>query len=781
MLPFLLFAQQKFTISGFVKDATNGEALIGATVLVKELGSGNITNVYGFYSITIPSGEYVIEYSYVGFKTQNQKIELNQNQRIDIELGFEDKLLDEVVITAEAADQNVTSAEMSVAKLDISTISKMPAVFGEVDIIKSLQLLPGVSTVGEGASGYNVRGGTVGQNLILLDEAPVYNSSHLLGFFSVFNPDAVKDVKLSKGAIPAQYGGRVSSVLDVRMKEGNSKAFEYNGGLGTIFGRFAAEGPIIDDKMSFIVAGRRSWIDGLLKPTGILESGDALYFYDLTIKTNYKIDDKNQLFLSGYLGRDVFSFTGAGFDWGNGTGTLRWNHLFNDRLFMNLSMIYSEYDYALEFGEEVEDSFMWDSKIRNFDFKPQFSYFINSNNELQFGGEFLDYTFEPANAIGNNDGTPIDFSLPEKYAVEGNLYINNIQKVSDKLTLNYGIRFSGFNFVGPADVFVLEDGEPGERKNIVDTVSYSDGDLIKSYSNPEPRVGFTYILNSTSSIKGSYNRMAQYIHLLSISTASNPLDLWIPSSNNLEPETADLFSLGYFRNLKENQYELSAEAYYRTVDNQLDYRNGVSTNDILLNEAVEREILSAESRSYGLELYAKRNTGRLNGWVSYTISKSEIRTYGLNNDDWYDANHDQLHNFKIAAFYDWKKNVQLSANFVYTTGRPYTAPNQTYSALGGETIAFHNSLGDRNANQNPDYHRLDLSATFQLTKPNKLFNRNYESNLVVSIYNIYSRRNAFSIYPSFGDQSLGESADPVYNRFSVIGFILPSITYNFKF
>ena len=774
-IPFFLFSQEKYTISGYIKEASNGESLIGATVLLKELSAGNITNVYGFYSITVPKGTYTFEVSYIGFETSVQQIDLNENKRIDIELNEEQTRLQEVVITAEAADKNVTSTEMSVAELDIKTVTKMPAFMGEVDVIKSLQLLPGVSTVGEGASGFNVRGGNVGQNLILLDEAPVYQSSHLFGFFSVFNPDAVKDMKLYKGGIPAQYGGRISSVLDIRMKEGDSKKMSYEGGVGLVFGRFAIQGPIKKDKTSFIVAGRRSWADLLLRPTSVLESDDQIYYYDLTMKANHTFNDRNRLFLSGYWGRDIFQFSGAGFNWGNRTGTLRYNHLVNDRLFTNFSLIYSQYDYELAFGEEEDNSFDWDSEITTIEFKPEASYFINSSNELKFGGQLTYYEFEPANAIGISEGEPIDFSVSERYAAEGAIYINNDQKITDRFKLTYGFRLSAFNYLGRGNAYVLEDPNPGRRKQIVDTVSYGRGESIESFITPEPRISFNYQLNETSSIKGSYNRMAQYVHLVSVTTASTPLDLWTPSTNNIAPERAHLYSLGYFRNLKNNKYELSGEVYFRTITNQLDYRNGLSTGDLLINELAERDLLAADGRAYGLELYARKNSGRLNGWISYTLSRAEIQTEGLNNSEWYSANHDQTHNFKAVGFYDLSKRVQLSANFAFITGRPFTVMNETYE-IAGYTI--YNGDGGRNNDRIANYHRLDLSMSIDLykgTKPGR------ESQLVLSVYNIYGRQNAFSNFISQGDANFGEIVLPEYRQFSVIGFAFPSISYNFKF
>ncbi|MEM6379750.1 MAG: TonB-dependent receptor, partial [Bacteroidota bacterium] len=477
-LPFFLVAQEKYTISGYVKDAANGEALIGATVLAKELGTGNITNVYGFYSITLSPGDYTIEFRYIGFNTQTKTISLSEDMRIDMELSEEETQLQEVVVTATPEDLNVSSTEMSVAELDIKTVSKLPVFAGEIDVIKSIQLLPGVSTVGEGSSGFNVRGGGVGQNLILLDEAPVYQSSHLFGFFSVFNPDAVKDVKLYKGGIPARYGGRLASILDIRMKEGNSKEFDVSGGIGTVFSRLTVEGPIKKDKASFILAGRRSYADIPIRLlTDVLSDGAGLFFYDLTAKANYDINENNRIFASGYFGRDVFKFDEQqGFNWGNQTASIRWNHLFNDRFFSNFTAFYSNYDYAFAFGSTEDDQFDWESKIQTVNFKPSFSYFLNQNNELSFGGELLYYTFFPANAKGVSSGDVIDLTLEKKNALEAGIYISNNQSIGNKWEVNYGLRYSYFNNLGPGDRFTFGEAVPGERKPVADTVSVGSGE-----------------------------------------------------------------------------------------------------------------------------------------------------------------------------------------------------------------------------------------------------------------------------------------------------------------
>ncbi len=794
-LPFILSAQDKYTVNGYVKDADNGEALIGATVLIKELGTGNITNVYGFYSITLPAGDYTVEFRYLGFVTQQQSISLNENTRIDIELAEEQTALQEVVVTARPEDENVTSTEMSVAELDIKTISKIPVFAGEVDIIKSIQLLPGVSSVGEGASGFNVRGGGVGQNLILLDEAPVYQSSHLFGFFSVFNPDAVKDVKLYKGGIPSRYGGRLSSILDVRMKEGNSKDLDVSGGIGTVFSRLTVEGPIKKDKASFIVAGRRSYADIPIRlATDFLNDGAALYFYDLTAKANYNIDEKNKVFVSGYFGRDVFKFDELqGFNWGNQTASVRWNHLFNDRFFSNFTAFYSNYDYAFEVGNTDDDQFDWKSKVQTINFKPQFSYFLDQKNELTFGGELLYYTFFPANAVGFTSGNKIDLSLEKKNALETSLYISNNQKITKDLSIEYGIRYSNFNHLGPANQYVFGDTLAGERKPVIDTTRIGNNKSLAFYQNLEPRLSVRYQLSNTSSIKLSYNRMNQYIHLISNTVAATPIDVWQPSTNNIQPQQGDQIAIGYFKNFKNNQYETSVEAYYKKTRNQVDYIDGA---DLFINDLLEADVLSGDGRAYGLELYAKKNSGDLTGWVSYTLARSELLidgiNYGLNSTDragrWYPTRFDQTHNLKVVANYKLKERKNLSATFSYITGTPTTYAIDRIN-VAGQVIPINN--GSRNNFRIPDYHRLDVSYTIDYNWMTKK-GRPRSSSLVLSVYNLYNRKNAFAINFTQEDDRINyrqlnnlnvptESVNTSAFETSILFFILPSITYNFKF
>lgn len=782
LLPGTLLAQDKFTINGTIRDASNGEALIGVTVYIKEISNGTTTNEYGFYSITLPKGTYMVDYTYVGFQPVTLTLTLDKNIQQPIELKPDAEQLEEVVVQAEIEQANVENLEMSTNKLEIKTILRTPMLFGESDLLRSLQLLPGVSTVGEGASGFNVRGGSVGQNLILLDEAPVYNSSHLFGFFSVFNPDAVKDTKLFKGAVPARYGGRLASILDVRMKEGNSKRLEVTGGIGSVFSRLAVEGPIIKDKMSFIVAARRSYIDVLARPfVPILQNGGALNFYDLTLKTNYDISRRNKVFLSGYFGRDVFRFDKTqGFNWGNATATLRWNHLFNERLFLNVTGVYSDYDYALEFGKDDRNRFSWNSSISNFIFRPQFTYFIDSRNELNFGADATYYTFIPANAQGVTNGEVIDISLGRKYNLETSVYLSNAQKLSEHVSLEYGLRYSMFQSFGAGTEYIYGDTIPGVRKPVIGSRTYEKGEVISRHGNFEPRFSFRLQAGPKASLKGSYNRMVQYLHLISNTTASNPLDVWNPSSNNIKPQLADQFTLGYFRDITaDKNYEFSVEAYYRTTQNQIDYIDGA---DILINQYLEGDLLSGRGRSYGLELYVQKKKGRLNGWVSYTLGRTELQVTGINNGDWYDTRYNQLHNLKAAGFYDLSERWSVSANFIFTSGTPTTFPTSRFVQQG--ILVPHNAYESRNNVQLPDYHRLDISFRLEGKKLKKDGKERKNSDYwVFSLYNVYARRNPFSIYFSQTDQRTpaGQPIQSQATQLSIIGSIIPSISYNFKF
>ena len=773
----LMSAQENYTISGYITDAESGETLIGATALVKEIGNGAVSNEYGFYSISVPKGKYTLEFSYIGFGNVIKPFSLSANYKLDVEMSEMKNELAEVVVTAKEEDGNVREVSMSVNKLDITTIKSMPTLLGEVEIIRSLQLLPGVNSVGEGATGFNVRGGSIDQNLILLDEAPVYNSSHLFGFFSVFNPDAVKDVKLYKGGIPSRYGGRLSSILDVRMKEGNKKRLNINGGVGFIFSRLSVEAPIIKDKSSLIVAARRSYIDILAKPF-LSESldGSQLNFYDLTLKTNYDINDKNRLFLSGYFGRDNFGFGDqAGFNWGNKTGTIRWNHLFSERLFSNLTFYFSDYDYQIKFGNDSQNKFDWNASIQNIGVKPEFSFFLKPGNLLKFGGQSILYTFDPGNAVGVSEGEERDFSLPQKYAMENAIYVENEIDISTTIKANYGLRLSSFTYLGKGTAYEYADGIPGERRYATSATEYGDWKSIKTYYNFEPRLSLQMQLSSNNSIKASYNRTTQYIHLVSNTTAATPVDVWTPSTNNIRPSTADQVAFGYFQNLNDNTYELSAEVYYKTMNNLVDYIDGA---DLLLNQFIEGDLIEGKGRAYGIELMAKKTKGKFSGWLSYTLARTERQTPGISGGEWYASRFDQLHNLSLTGFYEINDRWTTSANFAFNTGSPTTFPTTRYTIQG--FVVPHNANEERNNVRLPNYHRLDLSIT---RKGEIKEGKRWTGDWVFSVYNVYNRKNAFSIFfaQEDGRIPIGSSVNTDAYRLSVIGSFIPSVSYNFKF
>lgn len=780
----VLTAQTRVTVKGYVRDASNGETLIGATIFLDGTTNGTTTNEYGFYSLTVDPGTYTLVASYLGFDNRRKELELIGNFTENFDLRASGTLLNEVVVTAEEEDGNVSEVQMSVENLDMATIERLPALLGEVDVLRSIQLLPGVTSVGEGAAGFNVRGGSIDQNLVILDEAPVFNSSHLFGFFSVFNPDAVKSVKLYKGGIPARYGGRLSSILDVRMKEGNTKQFEAQGGIGTIFSRLSVEAPIVKDKSSFLLAGRRSYIDVLAGPfLGDDLEGTRLNFYDLTLKTNYRFSDKDQLFLSGYLGRDVFApGDEAGFSWGNTTGTLRWNHLFNDRLFSNLTFYYSDYDYAIDFGDgdegEGEDTFDWNASIVNFSVKPEFTFYATPNNVIRFGGQSIYYRFEPANAVAISDGTEIDISINNQWAIESSVFVENeLGLFNEKVKLNYGLRLSHFAYLGGRPVY--EFGEApfeGFARPLTDVRQTERGEIVKDWINFEPRVSVQYQVRPTSSVKASYQRTTQYIHLLSNTTASIPLDIWTPSTNNIEPQLADQFALGYFRNFHNNTYEASLETYYKDLRQLIDYVDGA---DLILNEFVEGQTIEGDGRAYGVEMQVKKVKGRFSGWVNYTLARTERLTPGVNNNEYYPNRFDQTHNFNLTGFYDLSPRATLSATFIYNTGTPVTLPSSGYFVQG--FFVPHNEGGARNNFRIPDYHRLDISLTLNPKKEKA--DRRWQGQWIFGVYNLYGRRNPITVSAQQGDNRPvpGSPITTSATQLSVVGNFIPSVSYNFKF
>jgi len=774
-----LFAQENFTISGIVEEASNGETAFGASIYLKGTTIGATSNEYGFYSITAPKGNYTLVTSYIGFSDKSIDIVLDTDQKIDFEINEQSTQLDEVLIIAEESERvGIRNPQMSVSKVKMSTIKKMPVVLGEVDVIKAIQLLPGVTNNGEGSSGFNVRGGAADQNLVLLDEAIIYNTSHLLGFFSIFNADAIKDVKLYKGGIPARFGGRTSSVLDVRQKDGNSKDFHLTGGLGLISSRLAAEGPMFNDKGSFLVAGRGSYAHLFLK---LAEEDNSASFYDLNLKTNYNLNKNNKLFLSGYFGRDEFSFGGnfkSGY--GNLSGNLRWNHIFNDRLFSNVSLIYSKYDYELEFDSFEFD---WVSSITNYNIKYDLSYYLSDAIELDFGINGIYYQFDPGEINPTSDTSAINpLQLDQKRAFESGLYISAEHKLTNKLTATYGLRYSGFTRLGGQSLVDYENNLPVVYNETLDIYEagidigetyYKKGESIKNFGNLEPRLALSYQLNNMSSIKAGYSRVAQYIHLLSNTTSVTPLDVWTPSGEYIEPQISDQYALGYFKNFKDNVYSIEVEAYYKTTDNRIDYIDG---SNLIGQNTIETEILNGESRAYGFEILLRKSKGKFTGWLAYTLSKSEQRTpggaaggLGLNNGNWYNSYYDRTHDISLTGSYKLNDKWSFGSNLVFQTGRPVTYPNGQYQYEDLSIASYSN----RNENRLPTYHRLDIQATYI---PNRKPNNKWKGEWVFGIYNVYNRKNAASI--SFGQNR--ETGANEATRTAIFG-IVPSVTYNFKF
>lgn len=758
-----LFAlSQNITISGNIKDATNGEDLIGAIVTVKgQPSKGSTTNAYGFYSLTLPSGDYTLIYQYVGYSSKEEVVSLKANNTLNINLSPVSRNLEEVVVRTERADKNVSSTQMSVFKLDPKQIESVPVLFGEKDIIKTLQLTPGVKAAGEGNAGFYVRGGAADQNLILLDEAPVYNASHMLGFFSVFNSDALKDVTLYKGGIPAEYGGRGSSVMDVKMRDGNNKKFGASGGIGLIASRLTLEGPIVKDKGSFIVSGRRTYADLFLKLSDDNRlKNSKLYFYDLNIKANYQLTQKDRLFLSGYFGRDVFGFSDVfGFDWGNATGTIRWNHIISNKLFSNTSMIFSNYNYRIKLLFDNEDITIT-SAIQDWNLKQDFGFTPNPNNNIKFGFNIIHHTFKPGSIRVGENSNFNNQDLSGRKALEGAIYVQNDMHVTDKLGLQYGIRYSGFNFMGGATVYEFdEDGNKISQRN------YKDWESITYYGGFEPRLAAKYELNKVSSVKASYNRNYQYLHLLSNSTTSSPTDLWVPTSNNVKPQIVDQVSAGYFRNFKDNMFELSLEVYYKTLQNQIDYRNGA---DMVFNEEIEGELVYGKGKAYGFEFLLRKQTGRLTGWVSYTLSRSLRQFDDINNGNEYPARQDRIHDLAIVAMYDLNKKLKLSANWIYYTGSAVTFPSGKYE-LNGVQIPYYT---ERNGYRMPAYHRLDLGLTWVTRKTEKT-----ERSWNFSLYNAYGRQNAYTITFRQNEDNPNQTEAVRIALFTWV----PAITYNFKF
>lgn len=781
-----LYAQQKFTISGTVSEAFSNETLIGVTVSVPELGAGAATNEYGFYSLTLPEGEYKLEVSYLGYGNILTTLNLNSDKTINFKMEEEAEELEEVVLTENSEKQDIRQPQMSVNTISVQTIKKVPVVLGEADVIKSLLLLPGVTSAGEGASGFNVRGGAADQNLILLDEATIFNSSHLFGFFSVFNPDAIKDVKLFKGGIPARYGGRVSSVLEIFQKEGNSKEFSMNGGIGAVASRLLAEGPIVKDKAAFLVGGRASYAHLFLP---LFNQDNTAYFYDLNTKLNYRINPNNSLYLSGYFGRDVFGIANS-FEntYGNSVLNFRWNHLFSNKLFSNLSLIYSDYYYGLELDFV---GFRWNSGIQNFNVKYDLKHYLNDELQVNYGLNNIYYRFNPGKIEPNNpDSGILEEQLTRKYANEFAAYVDIEQDITDKLSVEYGLRWSYFVRLGQDELNVYANDNPVlfdpfllvyQEADPIAVSTPGRGGSLASFNNFEPRLSLAYTWDPNNAFKASYTRIAQYLHLLSNTSSPTPLDVWTPSGPFVKPQLLDQYALGYFRDMGEGRYSLETEIFYKDIQNRIDYIDGAN---LIANNAIEQVILNGQARAYGLELLLRKNEGSLQGWLAYTLSRSEQRTpgrapvtdngrsnkeTGINLGDWYNTPYDKTHDIALFGSYELNDKWSFNSNFIFQTGQPTNYPIGQFE-FQGITIPYY---GLRNKERLPDYHRLDISATL---KPRRNAGRRLKAEWVFSIYNIYNRRNAASInFRRNQDTGVNEAV-----RTSIFG-IVPAVTYNFKF
>ncbi|TRZ45407.1 TonB-dependent receptor [Robertkochia solimangrovi] len=781
----ILHAQQSFTLSGKVWEAKSNESVIGANIIIKELQTGTSTNEYGFYSITLPKGTYTLIFSSLGYKNSVQTVDLNSNMKLNMPLEEDTEELEAVEISGTNTNLDIRSPQMSVNTMTVKSIKQIPVVLGEADVIKSLLLLPGVSSGGEASSGFNVRGGAADQNLILLDEANIFNSSHLFGLYSVFNPDAIKDVKLYKGGIPARYGGRVSSVLDIYQKEGNTREFHMNGGIGAVASRILMEGPIIKDRTSFLIGGRASYVHLLLP---LFDVDNSANFYDLNAKISHRINENNNIYFSGYFGRDKFkvneSFVNT---YGNAVLNFRWNHLFSDRLFSNFSLIYSDYDYGLKLDFV---GFNWKSGIQNMNLKYDLKHYLTQNLQVNYGVNNIYYIFNPGKITPTGSGSGIiEDQLVKKYANELAVYIDIEHEVTKNLTLQYGLRYSHFTRLGQDEISVYEDNNPVfynpllqiyQQSLPIETRYPGRGKSLATYDNFEPRFSFSLLLNEFSSIKGSYTRLAQYLHLLSNTSSPTPLDVWTPSGPFIKPQLMDQFAFGYFREINNSPYTIESEVYYKKLKNRIDYIDGAQ---LIANEYIERSILNGRARAYGLEFMLKKNEGKFTGWLSYTLSKSEQQTpgrgtvtyngytaeeTGINNGEWYNTPYDKTHDIAFFGNYQWNEKWTLNGNFIFQTGQPTNYPIGQFE-FEGLVVPYY---GIRNQERLPTYHRLDISVIY---KPKHRPDKKWESEWVFSIYNVYNRRNAASINFRRSDEGNNEAV-----RIAIFG-IVPSITYNFKF
>jgi outer membrane receptor protein involved in Fe transport len=774
LVPFFCNAQNRFTISGFIKDSLNGETLIGASVAVQGKTKGISSNQYGFYSITLQEGEYIFICSFVGYQPKVVSIKLDGNKQFNFDVIPKSALSQAVVVTSKKRDANVKNAQMGKFTLPIEQIKSIPAFLGEVDLLKTIQLLPGIRNAGEASAGLYVRGGGPDQNLILLDDAPVYNTGHLFGFFSIFNSDAIKNVTLIKGGMPAQYGGRLSSVVDIAMKEGNNQKFQAEGGIGLIASRFSVQGPIKKDKSSFIISGRRTYIDAIAKPfikSTSQFSGSGYYFYDFNAKVNYKFSEKDRLYLSGYFGRDVFDFVNGkqslkvNIPWGNATGTLRWNHVFNKRLFGNTTAVYNDYNFAFKAAQNNFEIKLA-SGIRDISLKQDFDLYPFTGHKIKFGGIFTYHKFTPSVVSGKQDSVVFNPNNAQvKFANEAAVYIQDDWEINDKIKINAGLRYSWFQQTGPYKIYTTDD-----NGNRLDSTVFSKGEAVKTYGGFEPRLTMRYALNDETSLKASVTRNLQYIHLVSNSGTSLPTDIWVPSTYKVKPQTSFLYAAGLFKNFKDNMYETSLELYYKQMNNQIEYQEGYTPTSL---EDTENFFTFGKGWSYGTELFINKTKGKLTGWIGYTLSWTWRKFPGLNSGDKYPAKYDRRNDLSVVALYELSKKWKVAATFVYGSGNATTLPQRFYIVNGVLTQEYSRI----NEYRLPAYHRVDLSA---ILTPKKNERRKWKSEWVFSIYNGYSRKNPYFIYFDQTGSPLDGSLTIQAKKVSIFP-IIPAITWNFKF
>jgi hypothetical protein len=768
LLPlFLVFsickvqAQVKHTISGYVKNSSTGEAVISANIQLEGIKNIKaVSNAYGFFSLTVNKGNYKLLVTALGYKIHKRTISLNKDLQYDLQLLPQTSDLAEVIISGKTnPDQPVNNANMGSQNLSMKEIENIPVIFGERDLVKVIQMLPGVKSAGEGSSGFFVRGGAADQNLVMLDEAVLYNPSHLLGFFSTFNSDAIKNVTLYKGNIPAQYGGRLSSMMDVRMNDGNNQKFGVHGGLGIIASRLTVEGPIVKNKGSFLISARRTYADLFLKLSkDTMVNQSALYFYDVNLKANYQLGKRDNIYVSGYLGQDKLKLGNLfGINFGNKTGTLRWNHQFSPRLFSNTSAIYTDYKYNIDLNSTATATGSISSTIKDWHLKEDLSFYQSTSSTWRFGVNSIYHVIKP----GEYSGEITSKDQPLTYSWENGAYLSNELKVSEHLRLNYGLRLSAFSVLGgPANFYTLNNAV-----KITDTMNYDRGKIVKTYFNLEPRVSAAYQLNAFSSLKASYSRNTQSLHQLYSSSINTPTDKWVATNNIIKPEISDQVSLGYLRNLWSNAYEFSAEAYYKEMKNQVDYRDGANVRS---NDAIEPQLLFGKGRAYGIEFLLRKRAGRLTGWLGYTLSRSEKQIQGINDGDWYNARQDRTHDISMVGIYDLSKKWVVSATFVYYTGNAVSFPSGKY-IIDKQVVFLYTR---RNGYRMPAYHRLDLSATYRFEK-----HKNFSSELALGLYNAYGRENPYAITfrQNAADPTRAEAVQTSLFKY------VPSVSYNFKF